>query len=165
MGIFDRLGQVIKSYLNAEEEGSHEKTSGKGNRGDPDLEAAFEELDDYLSGGKKKAERDYAQFTGTEYGQYQKGGGQTAGSRAGTGNKTMRQVPEELRGDFTELGVPFASSAEDCKTAYKNLLKKHHPDRHAGHAENMRKATEKTARINAAYDRIEKWYSLVKKPE
>jgi curved DNA-binding protein CbpA len=66
-------------------------------------------------------------------------------------------VPESLRPDFAELGVPFGASAEDCKAVYKNLLKIHHPDRHAGHAENMRKATEKSARINAAYDRINKW--------
>jgi curved DNA-binding protein CbpA len=45
----------------------------------------------------------------------------------------------------------------ECKAAYKKLLKLHHPDRHAGHTGNMKKATEKSARINAAYDRIEKW--------
>jgi len=33
----------------------------------------------------------------------------------------------------------------------------HHPDRHAGHPGNMKKATEKSARINAAHQRIERW--------
>jgi curved DNA-binding protein CbpA len=41
--------------------------------------------------------------------------------------------------------------------AYKKLLKIHHPDRHAGHPGNMKKATEKSARINAAYQKIEHW--------
>jgi curved DNA-binding protein CbpA len=62
-----------------------------------------------------------------------------------------------LRGDFAELGLPFDASEEDCKQAYKKLLKIHHPDRHAGHEGNMKKATEKSARINAAYDRIQRW--------
>jgi curved DNA-binding protein CbpA len=55
------------------------------------------------------------------------------------------------------LGVPFGAGAEECKTAYKNLLKIHHPDRHAGHEGNFKKATERSMKINAAWDRIEKW--------
>jgi curved DNA-binding protein CbpA len=66
-------------------------------------------------------------------------------------------MPETLRSDFAELGLPFGASADECKQAYKRLLKQHHPDRHGGHPENMKKATEKAARINAAFDRIERW--------
>ncbi|MDR2746058.1 MAG: J domain-containing protein [Treponema sp.] len=65
--------------------------------------------------------------------------------------------PEQLRQDFAELGLPFGAGAEECKAAYRRLLKLHHPDRHAGHQGNMEKATKKMAKINAAYDRIEKW--------
>jgi DnaJ-class molecular chaperone len=104
------------------------------------LEAAFEELDDYLSGGREKRERFFAG----------KGKGHTSGGKE-TG------APETLRGDFAELGLSAGASAEECKQAYKRLLKQHHPDRHAGHPGNMKKATEKTARINAAFDRIARW--------
>ncbi|MDR2631686.1 MAG: J domain-containing protein [Spirochaetaceae bacterium] len=62
-----------------------------------------------------------------------------------------------MRRDFEELGLSPGASAAECKAAYKQLLKKHHPDRHAGHPGNMKKATEKSARLNAAYDRIERW--------
>ncbi|MDR2209856.1 MAG: J domain-containing protein [Spirochaetaceae bacterium] len=62
-----------------------------------------------------------------------------------------------MRPDFAELGLPFGAGADECKAAYRRLLKLHHPDRHAGHQGNMEKATKKMAKINAAYDRIEKW--------
>jgi DnaJ-domain-containing protein 1 len=128
MGIIDRLSDVIRSYLN--EDAATGQTGQRARGGDPDLSAAYDELDDFLSGGKaRRAER----------------------------GRNAPVVPEELRPDFAELGVPFGAAAASCKTAYKNLLKIHHPDRHAGHAENMRKATEKSTRINAAYERIEKW--------
>jgi hypothetical protein len=153
MGIFDRLGDVIKSYLHDEDErifggGSRQRFSR-----DPDLDAAYEELNDYLGG--QSAE------TG------QAAGGSSAGNREQARNGSRRAgenkeppgpgIPESLGPDFAELGLPPGASAEDCKSAYKKLLKIHHPDRHAGHPGNFKKATEKSARINSAYDRIKKW--------
>ena len=132
MGIWGRLGSVIKSYLN---DNDTEIPSGGQRRGsasgDPDLDAAFDELNDYLN-GKERNKRPAA-------------------------SDSVKPPPEELRADFSELGVPFGAGAEECKAAYKKLLKIHHPDRHAGHEGNFKKATERTARINAAWDRIEKW--------
>jgi DnaJ-domain-containing protein 1 len=142
MGIFERIEDIIKSYLNDEDEVRLGKNR---RRGDPDYEAAYKELNEYLDGGasaRSRASSDYE-----AHGQSSR----AYSSSAGAG------VSEDLRRDFAELGLPFGASAEECKTAYKKLLKIHHPDRHAGHAENMRKATEKSARINAAYDRIESW--------
>jgi DnaJ-domain-containing protein 1 len=133
MGIFDRLGDVIKSYLQDEDSRLFGSASRREDRfADPDLEAAFEELNDFLGGGSGEKQR--------------------SGGNAGPGGP-----PESLRSDFEELGLPFGASSDACKAAYKRLLKLHHPDRHAGHSGNMKKATEKSARINAAYDRIEKW--------
>jgi hypothetical protein len=156
MGIWDRLGDVIKSYLNDGDSGGVKHgQSGRGPRyGDPDLDAAFDELNEFLGSGRPGggAQSSTAQ-----------GGGQGASDwdRAFAGNDGARKggtaPPESLRADFTELGLPFGASDKDCKQAYKQLLKIHHPDRHAGHEGNMRKATEKSARINAAYDRIQRW--------
>jgi hypothetical protein len=148
MGIFDRLGDVIKSYLNDEDSRMFGHGSRQGPSGDPDLDAAFEELNDYLGGpgGKDGSgpfkHREAAWDEGP--GQNQRKAGETP-------------PPEDLRPDFAELGLPFGASATECKAAYKKLLKIHHPDRHAGHPGNFQKATAKSARINAAYDRIEKW--------
>ncbi|MDR2053976.1 MAG: J domain-containing protein [Treponema sp.] len=150
MGIFERLEDLVKSYLNDGDEPSF-RFPGERRSGDPDINSAYEELDEFLNAGKNDA----GNFsTGkSRKGESGPSGGRTAGNRTSGGNA----VPEELRGDFAELGVPFGASANECKAAYKQLLKKHHPDRHAGHQGNMRKATEKSARVNAAFDRIEKW--------
>ena len=145
MGIWDRLGTVIKSYLNDTETEYPKGGSGRGFRSsaDPDLNAAFEELNDYLN-------QDSSKNT------YKKSPARERPSRP------TKPPPEELRSDFLELGVPFGAPADECKAAYKKLLKIHHPDRHASHAGNFKKATDRTARINAAWDRIEKWQARTK---
>jgi curved DNA-binding protein CbpA len=147
VGIFDRLGDVIKSYLNDEDGRIFPRSRG----GDPDLEEAEAELESFLRdqrGGKREA--------GTGSGA-QGAGSRNPGGNRRTGSGDPAMPPEELQPDFVELGLPFGAGSEECKAAYRRLLKLHHPDRHAGHEGNRKKATEKSARINAAYDRIEKW--------
>ena len=143
MGIWDRLESVIKSYFNDSNDAVF-TGSGSGRHGDPDLNAAYEELDDFLKGNDSKDK-----------------------SKAWADEKEKpaekkRPVPEEIRQDFAELGLTPEASAEECKEAYKRLLKIHHPDRHANHEGNLKKATEKTARVNAAYDRLEAWFRIQK---
>ena len=145
MGIWERLGNVIKSYLSDDDNGTSGRTAAGGygpgeytrnNRGDPDYDAAYEELDDFLRGDTREKG---------------KGGGKAGGEH-------VRPVPAELRADFAELGVTPEASAKECKEAYKKLLKMYHPDRHAGNPQAVKIATEKSARVNAAYDRLEKWF-------
>jgi len=141
LGVFGRLGKVISSYLNNFENdtSSRLKTSSYTNR-DPDLDTAYEELDDYLNRRESRQPRQDFEF-------------ERRNAQTTAGN----MPPEELRADFELLGVPFGADDETCKTAYKKLLKIHHPDRHTGHEGNYKKATEKSAKINAAFDRIENW--------
>ena len=137
MGIWSRLGDVINSYIS----GMGESTGSPFRRSsDPDVDAAYEELDDFLNPKDKRYSGEYsnAREQDTRYAK-------------------PKLPPEELRPDFEYLGIPFGADAEECKAAYKKLLKIHHPDRHAGHEGNFKKATEKSAKINAAWDRIEKW--------
>jgi DnaJ-domain-containing protein 1 len=150
VGIFDRLENLVKSYLNGEDAPFSESREGR-RYGDPDLDSAYEELNEFLNAGKSGGT---GGFSG---GNSQAGGTNTAGGRTVRNESAGNPVPGELRRDFAELGIPFGAPAGECKAAYKQLLKKHHPDRHAGHAGNMRKATEKSARVNAAFDRIERW--------
>ncbi|MDR1142658.1 MAG: J domain-containing protein [Spirochaetaceae bacterium] len=178
MGIFDRLEYLIRSYLNGSDGESPRVFGRTGSRGgnafrdaggsrsgafaDPDVRAAFEELDEFLNrdvppGAGNGAARSGAGGSGN--GNRAGNGGNEAGNRGGkTGGASRpgRAVPGELRPDFAELGVPFGASAASCKSAYKDLLKKYHPDRHSD-PESVQKATEKSARINAAWDRIERW--------
>jgi hypothetical protein len=145
MGVFDRLGNVINSYFNdfGSQTNRGFRSPGSYNSGDPDLEAAFEELNDYLNDKEPRRERRHFENSGANAGD-------------------PKLPPRELRDDFEKLGVPFGADETTCKAAYKKLLKIHHPDRHAGHEGNFKKATEKMARINASYDRIEKWRETTK---
>ena len=146
MGIWERLGNVIKSYLSDDDygaDGHNSREQRRNSRGDPDLDAAFEELNDFL-GGKEDSGK--ARDSGKE-----------TGSAAG---ERIRPVPAEIRKDFAELGLSPGASAAECKDAYKKILKMYHPDRHTKNPEAMKEATEKTARINAAYDRLEKWFRM-----
>jgi hypothetical protein len=141
MGIWDRLGSVIKSYITDESEKVFGKNSAK-RHNDPDLNAAYEELDDFLRG--REASSSFAEKSGRE----------------AERQKKARPVPEEVRQDFAELGLTPDATAEECKETYKRLLKIHHPDRHTNHDENMKKATDKAARVNAAYDRLVVWFRV-----
>ena len=148
MGIFDRLGNVINSYLN--DFGRETGDRFKSHKGDPDLDAAYEELNDFLnkdSGRTENAGRYSWRDTDQKRGAYS----EASGAKSGL-------PPEELRADFEILEVPFGANEETCKAAYKKLLMIHHPDRHAGHDGNVKKATEKSSKINAAWDRIEKYH-------
>jgi len=133
MGIWERLGNVVRSYLSGDNDGS---VHGSEWRDDSDLHAAYEELDDFLRG--KEAPK---------------------GTGGGTGKSP--RVPEELWADFAELGLGPEATAEECKEAYKRLLKLHHPDRHAANTAAINEATGKTVRINAAYERLEKWFRVL----
>ncbi|MDR2210108.1 MAG: J domain-containing protein [Spirochaetaceae bacterium] len=157
MGILDRLGTLLKSRFAGEISRSFDFSRGSSG-GDPDLEAAYRELDELLGHG---APRQNGEGEGARKSHAENRGPEAAGARnSQAGNRKQGAAappPESLRRDFAELGLPFGASAGECKGAYKKLLKIHHPDRHAKHPGNFQKATAKSARINAAYDRIERW--------
>ena len=140
MGIWNRLGNVLKSYVN---DGADRVFNDHKPRHsvDDDFNAAYEELEDYLKGDKTEHTRE---------------SGRTFSKKETPSGR--RAVPSELKRDFVELGLNSRASEDECKEAYKKLLKIHHPDRHGGNPELMKKATEKTARINASYDRLVTWF-------
>lgn len=75
---------------------------------------------------------------------------QTAGKRY--------YVPFELYEDFKTLCVMPGTNLEECKVAYKSLLKKFHPDKFANEPEKQKEATEITSSITSAFTRIKTWY-------
>jgi len=66
------------------------------------------------------------------------------GSKAGTGHKS------EVDGAFRVLGVKSGASSAEIRSAYKQMMKEHHPDRVP--PEKREAATRKAAEINDAYD-------------
>jgi len=146
MGIFDRLGTVINSHFS---DFAERTNRGFKSSGDPDFDAAYEELNDFLNNKESRFEKKQSEYTSS--------------SKETKTTSDAKLPPEELRDDFEKLGVPFGADEKTCKAAYKKLMKIHHPDRHAGHENNLKKATEKSAQINASWDRINKWHQAGKK--
>ena len=137
MGIWNRLGNVLKSYVNDSMDHAFGEKPFKKRNYDDDYNDAYEELEGFLRGEKPEANENF--FKKNEY---------------------RRPVPNELRPDFAELGLSPGATETECRDAYKKLLKIHHPDKHSGDPEKIIKATEKTAKINAAYDRLVKWFKM-----
>ena len=68
-------------------------------------------------------------------------------------------VPNELIEDFAILNVLPGVSLEDCKHAWKVLLKRVHPDVSDSQGETT---SDTVIRINNSYRRIETWFNTGK---
>ena len=145
--LFDRLGDLLRTVLG----GDGGTTTGAGRRqgrpshlDDPDLAAAWDELDDFLD-----ADDPASGAGGAGRRQYRPGG-------TGTDHTAAKKDPRDhLRADYETLEVAFGAPMSDVKRAYKRLMQTHHPDRFANEPRQQAAATRKAVRINAAYARIE----------
>lgn len=54
------------------------------------------------------------------------------------------------------LGLKYGASYEEVKKAYRQLMRVHHPDRHANNPEKEREATRRSQALTEAFDLIEK---------
>jgi DnaJ like chaperone protein len=82
---------------------------------------------------------------------------QLAWERASSG--TSRHSQPEGEDPYEILGVPRSAPAEDIRAAWKNLMRETHPDSLASRGvppEFIARATDKVARINAAWDRVKR---------
>ncbi|MCR4790408.1 MAG: J domain-containing protein [Treponemataceae bacterium] len=71
-----------------------------------------------------------------------------------------KSLTDELINDFRKLGLEAPSSLEECKAAYKKLIKKYHPDNYLNAPSDYEKATKITISLTESLDRIKEWYSL-----
>jgi DnaJ-domain-containing protein 1 len=77
-------------------------------------------------------------------------------ARASGGAQARKPSPEdELRRAYAALEVPFGSDFATVRKSYRVLMRKYHPDRHAGSPEKQKAATELAQRLSAAYQAIE----------
>ncbi|GMO44086.1 MAG: hypothetical protein Ta2B_24750 [Termitinemataceae bacterium] len=165
MGMLERLGKLLQSYLAEDDFQNDSMASGSAKyrgdaRADPNLKAAYEELDDYLNGGKTTSRERFSEAASQSYTENKNRSQYTHRYQSST-KQDARNIPEALRPDFAELEVQFGASADVCKAAFKKLLMTHHPDKHSGNEVEMQKATIKAARINAAFERITKWRNTI----
>lgn len=130
--IFDRLGNLIRSFLQDEEIDypGHKHAHGT----DSDFHDAWEELEEFMKNGKEPSSPSNSATTAT-------------------GNRN-RSVPDELRKDYETLQVGFGAPFTEVKRAYKKLMLTYHPDHHS---HDQKIATEMTQRINFAFTRIKRW--------
>lgn len=122
--IFDRLGNLIRSMFQDSDNDSS----------DPDLQDAWEELDDFLKKdpGTKAGRRNYS-------------------------SSHRSSAPLELKKDYELLEVSFGAPFPEVKKAYKKMMSRYHPDKHSASQESLNRATDLSQKINGAYRRIEKY--------
>ena len=131
--LFDRLGDLLRTVLG----GDGGTTTGAGRRqgrpshiDDPDLAAAWDELDDFLDSDDPRPEP-AAQASGS----YRPG-------EAGAGRTAAKKDPRDhLSVDYETLEVAFGAPMSDVKRAYKRLIQRHHPDRFASDPRRQAAAT------------------------
>ena len=136
MDMLDRIAALLRSLFGdaGPADRTADRPAGSGTRpADPDLAAAWDELNDYLgedaSGGRRERSA--------------RGGARSRGS-----------PPESLRADYANLEVPFGADGETVRRSYKRLVLRYHPDRHGGDPEKLRVATEITKKVNESFERI-----------
>jgi DnaJ like chaperone protein len=75
------------------------------------------------------------------------------------GETPRAAMPVDDDDPYLELGVTRATSAEDLRATWKRLMRENHPDTLASRgvpADFVARASQKVARINAAWDRIKR---------
>jgi DnaJ-domain-containing protein 1 len=89
------------------------------------------------------------------------GGGGSGGGSGGSGTRSSAGRRPDLdqtavRRAYASLEVPQGSDFETVRRAYRTLMRKYHPDLHAGTPEKQRAANELTQRLTDAYKLLEK---------
>jgi len=141
--IFDRLGRLIRSF-GAETNGR----SASSPSNDPDLREAEDELEEFLRTGRDAPKKPASQGNRTFQEQRRQ--------------EASRQPPPRPAIDpavaqaYAVLGVSPDASWDQINAAHRSLLKKHHPDRHAGNEARVNQATTQSQKINEAYQVLKK---------
>ncbi len=132
---------------------------GRASSGDPDLDEAMSELDDFLDRDRTATEaRERERLT-------REARAREARARAQAGQSRPEGPPRAIVEAYATLGLPYGAPFAEVKAAYKRLLMQHHPDRNNGSTEAQKRATELSAKINSAYHHLEIWTSTGKVPE
>lgn len=78
-------------------------------------------------------------------------------SRPADTDRDREPTPQnaELARCYANLEIPYGSDLETARRAWKRLLKKYHPDLHAGDPKKRRVADQLTAELTLAFRHIE----------
>jgi curved DNA-binding protein CbpA len=140
--IFDRLGRLIRSF--GIDTSEHPSSSGNS---DPFQKEAEDELEEFLRTGRDARRKPSSQGNRTFQQQH----------RQESGRETPAQPSDPiLTHAFAVLGVSSEASWDQINSAHRALLKKHHPDSHAGNEAQVKQATAQSQKINEAYQILKK---------
>jgi len=154
--IFDRFERMFRSWVSGaadEVENLFGSSRSRGSTGDPDLDEAMAELDEFLDRGKTETEARERARERREQEAYNRRGGSYGGS---AGSRTSGPPPQVVQA-YRTLGLAYGAPFAEVKTAYKRLLMQNHPDRNSATPEQLKRSTEISAQINAAYSILETW--------
>jgi hypothetical protein len=149
--IFERLERMIKSWVNATVDSAQQGQNSSGSRGqyrsgDPDLDDAMSELDDFLSPDKTETERRDERERREQKERERRERDARSRRGYGTGEPDQRTAVADA---YRYLGLPFNTPFPEVKAAYKKLLLKNHPDRNS----------------QTAYQLVETWVAAGKGPK
>lgn len=168
--MFDRLGEYLKDYINDDEQGifsspEEEKHNENTNNFYQENKSQSEENVDTKTSNKEfkfdtsKQQSEYNKTENKQKHTYKKT--EHSKSKPKNTNQTSGKryyVPFELYEDFKTLCLMPGTNLDECKVAYKSLLKNFHPDKFANEPEKQKEATEITSSITSAFTRIKTWY-------
>ena len=63
--------------------------------------------------------------------------------------------PAEIREDYAALELPLGADREAVKDAYRDMMRRYHPDLHTGDPGKAQLANELTVRIRQSYERLD----------
>jgi len=154
--IFDRLGQLFKSWVAPDSDSARHSSWNRSDLDDPDVQAGMDEINDFLSSDPEAKAREKARAE-TRARQEEEARTAHASSFAGRGYGRPSGPPADVIEAYNTLGLAPGAGRAEIKAAYKKLLMQYHPDRNSDTPEKLKMATDISARINAAYQRIETW--------
>ncbi len=133
-GFIDRLANFLKSLFGDDAGAARQAGETEGTRfRDPDLQDAWEELDEFMRGGSAQSDRTRQR------------------------SRSSRPEPprdESLRQDYANLEVPFGADIDTVRRSYKRLMIKYHPDKYGKDPQQQKVALEITKKINESFERI-----------
>jgi DnaJ-domain-containing protein 1 len=140
--IFDRLGRLFRS---------NNPFSSSGTPQDEDERAAMEELEAELNAPKGAPPHKPSTQGNRSYQEQRR-----QESTRPEPSPAKPALDPALVKAFAVLGLPTTATWEEINAAHRTLLKKHHPDRHAGNEGLLKQATAQSQKINEAYQALKK---------
>ena len=135
--LFDRLGSVLKDYI--DDEDLQRKNRTKADAKDTDRAETRSE-------GKTRSRENHSGQRGRP------------GQKSRTRGIVYKALPAALIEDFTILGLSPDADFQTCKKRYKKLLHLYHPDKYETGTPEQEKANALTMRIHQAFKNIEGYF-------